>query len=45
MKDNEFKKYKDFIKNNSNKDNEANYREISERSKAFLALFGNNISI
>ena len=44
MKDNEFKKYKNLIKDNldSNKSGNA---AISERSKVFAALFGNNIPV
>ena len=44
MKENEFKKYKNLIKDNL--DNEKNVNAaISERSKAFAALFGNNIPV
>ena len=44
MKDNEFKKYKNLIKDNLNMENKEDI-VVSERSKAFAALFGNNIPI
>ena len=44
MRDNEFKKYKNLIKDNLNIDNNQN-AFISERTKAFAALFGNNIPV
>ena len=43
MKDNEFKKYKNLIKDNFIMENKN--IEISERSKTFAALFGNSISV
>ena len=43
MKDNEFKKYKNLIKDNLIMENKN--IEISERSKTFAALFGNSISV
>ena len=42
MKDNEFKKYKNLIKDNSIMENKN--IEISERRKTFAALFGHSIS-
>ena len=44
MKDNEFKKYKNLIKDNLNAENNEDF-VISERSKAFAALFGNSIPV
>ena len=44
MKDNEFKKYKNLIKDNLNMENKEDIT-VSERSKALAALFGNNIPV
>ena len=44
MKDSEFKKYKNLIKDNLNAENNEDF-VISERSKAFAALFGNSIPV
>ena len=44
MKNNEFKKYKNLIKDNLNEENKEDF-VISERSKALAALFGNSIPV
>jgi hypothetical protein len=44
MKDNEFKKYKNLLKDNFDFEKNGN-AAISERSKAFAAIFGNNIPV
>ena len=44
MKDIEFKKYKNILKNQLNMENNKHI-EMSERNKAFSALFGNNIPV
>ena len=44
IQDNEFKKYKNLIKDNLNMENKKNI-EISERKKTFAALFGNSIPV
>jgi hypothetical protein len=44
MKDNELKKYKNLIKDNLYAENNEDF-VISERSKAFAALFGNSIPV
>jgi hypothetical protein len=44
MKDNEFKKYKNLLKDNFDFEKNGN-AAISERSKAFAAIFGDNIPV